>query len=144
MAEKHIVKLTENEVVVKCYVTASSGGIINLSLQNDFTRANEVFSQENSKVAIRNIYWGLKLNKQLDISRIVPTDPSGVHGHYYLSGAGCYEFASFADNIYGDKDIRLTFDGPGHCFLVLGKTGWLNKIETSEFSIYDDITQVGQ
>ena len=143
MALKHILKLTEHEAVVKCYVTDSGGGTVDLSLQTDLTRSNEVYVPEVSQISIRQIYWGTKQNKQLDIVRIVPADPSGVHSHYYMSNVGSYDYKGFVDNIYSTKNIRIIGDGPFHVILVLAKSGWNNKIEPWAYGPYDDIDVVG-
>lgn len=159
MALKHILKHTETEAVLKCYITDSSGGTIDISLENNLTKSTQVYvaptsvpdetggafvEHNGSRVAITGIWWGLKKDKQLDITRIInPTGPV-LHSHYYFTDAGSYEYGDFSDRIYANKDIRLVFDGPGHCIIRLRKEGWAPKVETAEFSIYDDVTQVGQ
>ena len=143
MALKHILKLTESEAIIKCYRNDSSGGTIDISLQNDLTRSNEVYVPTVSKVSIKAIYWGTKQNKQLDIVRIVPEDITGVHSHYYFANSGSYEFGGFVDNIYAEKDIRVIGDGAFHVIFVLSKSGWNNKIETWAYGPYDDINAVG-
>ena len=144
MALKHILKLTETDAVIKCYITDSNGGTVDISLQNDLTRATQVWTNNGTcKVGIKEIFWGLKVGKQLDITRVLDPVAGTTHGHYYLVNAGFYEYKGFHDHTYEDKDIRLNFDGPGHCILVLRKEGWAPKVETAEFSIYDDVNQVG-
>lgn len=162
MAKKHILKNTNSEVVLKIYST-SNGETIDISLEDELTNATEVYvaptsvpdestglfipEYSGSHVFITGIWWGLKVGKQLDITRIItPGDPDIVHGHYYLVNSGVHNFRTdggFVDRVYAQKDIRLIFDGPGHCILRLSKHGWATKIETAEFGIYDDVTQVG-
>lgn len=158
MSLKHVIKNTETEIVFKCYITDSAGGSVDLSLQNDMTKSTQeyvaptsipdeitgVFAEyTGSRVYITGIWWGLKKDKQLDVTRILnPTGPV-LHGHYYLIGAGSYEYGDFSDRVYANKDIRLIFDGPGHCILRLRKEGWANKIETAQFSVYDNVNAVG-
>jgi hypothetical protein len=164
MALKHIIKHTETEIVFKCYITANGGGTINLSLENEMTKSTQVYvtptsvpdetgvndlgplvEYTGSRVYITGIWWGLKDGKQLDITRIInPTGPV-LHGHYYLIGSNHYDFspAGFTDRVYANKDLRLIFDGPGHCILRLRKEGWAPKVETATFSIYDDVNAVG-
>lgn len=142
MALKHILKLTTQEAALKCYTTDSAGGTIDISLSNDLTTSTEVYDASTSKVYIKALYWGLKNNKQMDVTRIV-TPPSTVHGHYYLIGGGSYVYEGFVDNVYAEKDIRITMDGPGHLLILLSKQGWHSKIETAEFSVYDNTTVVG-
>jgi hypothetical protein len=164
MALKHVIKHTETEIVFKCYITANGGGTVDLSLENDMTKSTQVYvapdsvpvetggdfvEYTGSRVYITGIWWGTKSGKQLDITRILDTtpNPDTVHGHYYLNGSGFYDYTctgGFSDRVYANKDIRMTFDGEGHCIIRLRKEGWAPKVETAEFSIYDDVTQVGQ
>lgn len=142
MALKHIIKLTTQEAALKCYITADAGGSVDISLQNDLTTATEVYNPTTSRVYIKAMYWGLKNNKQMDVTRIT-VPPNSVHGHYYLTGSGSYVYEGFVDNVYAEKDIRITMDGPGHMLILLSKQGWNSKIETAEFSTYDNETIVG-
>jgi hypothetical protein len=164
MALKHILKHTETDIVFKCYITESNGGVVDLSIQNEMTKATQVyvaptsvpnesgvdtnglggfFNYTGSRAMITDIWWGLKVGKQLDISRIV--DPTGpiLHGHYYLVNAGSHNYKDFSDRVYANRDLRLTFDGPGHCIIHLRKEGWAPKIETAYFGQYDNPNEVG-
>lgn len=160
MATKHIIKHTETEIVFKCYIVASEGGTVDLSLENNMTKSTQVYvtptsvpdetsgvfvNYTGSRVYITGIWWGLKNNKQLDITRILDPVTPTLHSHYYLAGAGSYDFAGadFSDRVYANKDIRLVFDGPGHCIIRLRKEGWNPKVETAQFGVYDDVTAVG-
>lgn len=161
MSTKHILKNTDQEIVFKLYATASDGATIDLSVQNDMTRSatqeyvaptsvpdetgGGFFDYTGSRVMITGIWWGLKNNKQLDITRIInPTGPV-LHSHYYFIGAGYHDFggADFSDRVYANKDIRVIFDGPGHCILRLRKEGWASKMETATFGAYDNPNAVG-
>lgn len=159
MALKHVLKKTETEVVFKCYITDSAGGTVDISVQTDCTKtdtqvyieptsipdesADGFFNYTGSRVYITGLWWGLKKDKQLDITRIVnPTGPI-LHSHYYLINGGVYDYKDFADRIYANKDIRLSFDGPGHCIIRLRKEGWAPKVELAQFGAHDDPTQVG-
>ena len=159
MSTKHILKNSETEIVFKCYITDSAGGNVDISIQNDCTKTTQVYvtgtndspetdghfaTYEGSRVYITGIWWGLKKDKQLDITRIINATGPVLHSHYYLLGAGVYDYPDFTDRIYANKDIRLTFDGPGHCIIRLRKEGWNPKVETAQFGSYDDETQVGQ
>ena len=162
MALKHIIKHTETEIVFKCYITATGGGSIDLSLENDMTKSTQVYvaptsipvetdghfaEYTGSRVYITGLWWGTKSGKQLDITRIIDTtpNPDTVHGHYYLNGTGFFDWqtSGFSDRTYANKDLRLTFDGEGHCIVRLRKEGWNPKVETAQFSIYDNTTEVG-
>lgn len=158
MSLKHIIKHTETEIVFKCYITDSAGGIVDLSVQNDMTKSTQSYvaptsvpseiagnfvDYTGSRVVITGIWWGLKVGKQLDISRIIEPTAPVLHGHYYLVDAGSYEYSDFSDRVYANKDIRLNFDGPGHCIIRLRKEGWAPKIETAYFGQYDNASVVG-
>jgi hypothetical protein len=158
MANKHVIKHTETEIVLKCYVLESAGGTVDISVQTDCTKPTQEYvtptsvpdetggalvNYTGSRVFITGIWWGLKKDKQLDITRIInPTGPV-LHGHYYMIGAGFYDYDDFSDRVYANKDIRLIFDGPGHCILRLRKEGWNPKVETAVFSVYDNVNAVG-
>ena len=158
MASKHILKMTETEAVIKCYVVASEGGSIDISVENDLTKSTQVYvtptsipdeindgfqTYTGSRIYITGLWWGLKSNKQLDITRIIDPVTPTLHSHYYLLGAGAYDYKDFSDRVYANRDIRLAFDGPGHCIIRLRKEGWAPKIETAQFSVYDNPNVVG-
>lgn len=161
MSTKHIIKHTATEIVFKCYTTESAGGNIDLSLQNDMTLPTQVYvaptsipnesdghyetGYTGSYVGITGIWWGLKKDKQLDVTRIIDAETPILHGHYYFLNAGYYDYradGTFDDHVYANRDIRLIFDGPGHCILRLRKHGWASKIDDG-LSIYDDPTTPG-
>ena len=161
MSKIHILKNTETEAVVKVYTT-SQPDVIDLSLQTWLTKSTQVWvaptsipdettgtfvtNYTGSRVYITGIWWGLKDGKQLDIQRIIDPVVPTVHNHYFLLGAGYYDYTTqggFADRIYANKDLRFSFDGPGHCIVRLRKEGWAPKVETTTFGIYDDETAVG-
>lgn len=159
MAKIHILKNSETEAVVKVYTTESAGETIDLDLETVLTTSKQVYvagagdgaetdghfaQYTGSHVFITGIWWGLKKDKQLDITRLA-ADGVTTHAHYYLINAGQYEFDhhGFADRIYADRDLRFIFDGPGHCIIKLRKIGWTPKVETAVFGIYDNQTQVG-
>lgn len=157
MSKIHVLKNSETEAVIKVYTTEPAGESIDISLETWLTTSKQVYvtgandaseidghfaQYTGSHVFITGIWWGLKKDKQLDITRIV----NGVeHSHYYLINGGQYEFDhhGFADRIYANKDFRLTFDGPGHCILKLRKIGWTPKVETAVFGAYDNETVAG-
>lgn len=120
MAEIHYLKRSHNEAVLKCYKTDANGGTINVALSS-LVSSGETFDSNTAVVTIKEIYWGAKKDKQIDITRVVPEDPSGVHGHYYLLGTGSYDYVGFVDDTYSNKDIRIIGDGPFHVIIKLGK-----------------------
>jgi len=158
----HILKNTEVEAVVKCYTDLSAGEEIDISLENDLTTSTQVYvpgvadidetatgdfaTYTGSHAIITGIWWGAKDGKRVDIQRIInPTGPV-LHNHFYFIGAGFHDYksAGFADRIYANKDLRVSFaGGEGFVILRLTKAGWNPKVETAQFSIYDDTTAVG-
>lgn len=155
-----MLKHTETEAVLKCYITAADGGTVDISVQNDLTKSTQQYvaptgvpnessngltipEYTGSRIYITGIWWGLKKDKQLDITRIIDPAAPTLHSHYYLLNSGFYDYKDFTDRIYANKDIRLIFDGPGHCIIRLRKEGWAPKVETAEFSIYDNVNVVG-
>ena len=125
MATLHTIKLTNTEAVLKCYITDANGGNVDISLANNLTAPTQTWSNNSPVVSIAELYWGLKVGKQLDVTRLITAANNEVHSHYYLVNSGYYKFEGFVDNVYADKDIRLVFDGPGHMIIKFRKTsGW--------------------
>jgi len=161
MAGLHILKNSHQEAIVKVYTTSPSGETIDISLQNTLTLPTEVYvtgtaltdesvdggysTYTGSHVIITGIWWGAKDGKQVDILRKIDAVPT-YHNHYYLIGANFYDFkaSGFADRVYANKDITVSFvGGEGHCILRLSKMGWNQKIELPQFSVYDNPNVVG-
>ena len=162
MSKIHILKNSENEAIVKVYTDSSSGEVIDISLENDLTTSKQEYvagtsdidelatggfaTYTGSHAIITGIWWGAKDGKRVDIERIVSTGPDVLHNHFYFIGAGYHDYksAGFADRIYANKDLRVTFaGGEGFCILRLSKHGWNPKVETATFGAYDDETAVG-
>jgi hypothetical protein len=106
-----------NEAVIKVYVTDSSGDTVDIAL-SDLISNGETYTAADASVTIKEIHWGCKVNKHLDISR---WDGVAPHGHYYLVNSGSLEMKGFVDNVYSDRDIRIIGDGPFHCIMKLTK-----------------------
>lgn len=125
MANIHIIKQTENEVVLKIYSTSSSGQVISANLDSSYIcSSDERFDGSKSEVTIREMYWGAKKDKQIDLTRVINHSTNTVHGHYYLLNSGTHNFQGFVDNVYANCDIRITSDGPFHMMLKLGKSNF--------------------
>ena len=122
MSEIHYLKRSHNEAVIKVYVTDSSGDTVDIAIA-DLIAAGETFDAGTASVTIKEIYWGCKHNKHIDISR---WDGANAHGHYYLVNAGSHEYTGFVDNVYADRDIRIVGDGPFHCIIKLTKEAGYN------------------
>lgn len=157
MSKIHILKNTETEAVIKIYTTEQPD-TIDFDLNTWLTKPTQQWvaptsipvedgtfqNYTGSRVYITGLYWGLKVGKQLDIQRIL--DNGNIHNHYYLVNAGFYDFTTqggFTDRIYANRNLRFVFDGPGHCIVKLRKEGWVPKIETATYSVYDNTNAVG-
>jgi hypothetical protein len=126
MALVHYLKRSHNEAILKCYRTESNGGTLDISLAN-LAADGETFDANTALVTIKEIFWGAKKDKQIDLTRIVPEDPSGIHGHYYFTNSGSHEYVGFTDDTYANSDIRIIADGPFHMILKLTKVSGYTK-----------------
>ena len=119
MADKHIIKLTNDKAVIKAYSSSGAGSIIDISIATDLKLPSETFSLANAEVHIDEIYWTNKQNKDVTLSRF------GIdlmqQGHYFLAQNGHFNFIGFRDNTYKDHDFRISFGGEGTIILVLSK-----------------------
>ena len=120
MSEIHYLKRTATEAVVKIYVTDSAGDTVDILLANLVHPSQSV---NGAVVTIKEIYWGCKVNKHIDISR---WDGSSAHGHYYFVNSGSHEYKGFVDNVYSNRDIRVVGDGPFHVIMKLTKEAGYN------------------
>ena len=120
MANIHYLKRTRGEAVIQVYDAASAGGSHEIDIAN-LAAAYETFDASSADVSIKEIFWGCKKDKQVDISR-KERGGTDVHGHYYFLGAGSYNYDGFVDNSYSERNILVTFDGPGHVILKVSKT----------------------
>ena len=121
MANIHYFKRTNREAVIQVYETGSSGASHEIDIANLAT-TGETFNAATANVCITEIFWGAKKDKQIDISR-KERGGADVHGHYYFINAGSYNYDGFVDNSYSDRNILVTFDGPGHVIIKVSKTG---------------------
>ena len=124
MANIHYLKRVKGEAVIQVYETGSSGASHEIDIANLATD-DETFDASSADVSVKEIFWGCKKDKQVDISR-KERGGSDVHGHYYFLGAGSYKYVGFVDNSYPDRNILVTFDGPGHVILKVSKTAGYN------------------
>ena len=130
MANVHTIKKTNREVVLKIYSTESSGQTIQIPLSaNTIKLDSETYvpstsSFQGSTLTIKEIFWGAKKDKQIDLTRVDNAVANTVHGHYYLLNSGHYKFDGFVDNTYANGALRVISDGPFHLVLVLHKDGY--------------------
>jgi len=123
MANVHIIKNTTCEAVLKCYLTDSAGGNVDIDIST-LALANETYVEGTSSATLKALYWGVKNTKHIDITRLITPANNQVHGHYYLTNSGNYVFQGFVDNVYSEKNIRIVADGAFHTILVLSKNGF--------------------
>lgn len=119
MANVHYLKRSINEAVIKIYTDNASGATIEVDIA-DLAIPDETFNAAEAHVSIREIHWGAKAGKQIDLSR-KERGGTGVHGHYYFLNAGSHVYVGFVDDVYPERNIQVIFDGPGHVILKLAK-----------------------
>ena len=125
MSSIHTLKNTPNEVVLKIYSTEDSGETISANLDSSYiTSSDERFVGTESKITIREMHWGAKHNKHIDVTRVTDHSSNTVHGHYYLVNNGTHNFDGFVDDTYANTDLRIVSDGPFHLIIKLGKSSF--------------------
>ena len=138
---KSFLKLTETDCVVKVAGTAASATI---SLATDLLRSTEALTVGGTPtVIITTLTWTGESAGVISISRggvVVFTLLGSTSGQIDLSG----QF-TVPDNTGATSDIVVTISG-GQAELILrvAKTsGYSSKIETAQFSVYDNTSVVG-
>lgn len=127
MSLVHQLKNTATETVLKIYRTESNGGSVTIEPDSvKVANSSQRFVGSQSQLHIKEIYWGAKKDKQIDITRVANSVANTVHGHYYLINTGHYKYTGFTDNVYANAAIRIDSDGPFHVILVLHKNGYEN------------------
>jgi len=125
MAVVHVLKKTEQEVVLKIYETGSSGGTVQIDPDStDYILTSRETYSNSATTSIKEVFWGAKKDKQIDITRVDDPVANTVHGHYYLLNTGSYNFEGFVDDVYANGAIRVIGDGPFHVILKMSKTGF--------------------
>jgi hypothetical protein len=137
---KTIIKNTNQETVVKVGGTAGSATI---DLQTDCLASTQALSGDTQTVnIISSVHTGL-LNSAITVTRnAVPVLAIAAenNGKILLNDIG------FVDTQENTSDIVVTIAGAeAHIYLTLRKvSGYATKVETAQFSIYDDTTKVGE
>jgi len=138
---KTILKMTETETVVK---VAGAAGTATIDLQTDLVDTNQAVSGATQTVTITGVRWNGELSNTLNITRnsvrvlTLPTDAA--------------DFIAFdgqempPENTEATSDIVVSQTGTGQVelYLKLRKvSGYAPKVETAQFSVYDDVNTVG-
>lgn len=122
MASIHYLKRSNHEAIVKIYSVNPSGETIDLALST-LVADGETFDSGSVSVTVKEIFWGTKNNKHVDVTRWNGVE---THGHYFFINAGSHEFTGFTDDVYSERDIRVIADGEFHCILKLTKVSGYN------------------
>ena len=137
---KTVLKNIDQESVVKVAGTAAAATI---TLATDLLASTQALDGATQTVAITGVTWTGGTTGIISIARngvVIMT--------LQANAAGKLEFAGqdmVPDNVESTNDIVVTISGAqAECWLRLRKiSGYANKIETAQFSIYDDETAVG-
>ena len=136
---KNILRLDEKKAVVK--LTGSG-----VSTTETVTLATDLLSTTQSvsgtpKVNILGFMWLGAAAATITITR------NGTTIATISDSSGQMDFMTgeFVENINNTSDIVVTIAGTAQIWMTLRKdSGYASKIETPEFSVYDNTNQVGQ
>jgi hypothetical protein len=137
---KTVIKNTNQETVVKIGGTAGSATI---DLQTDCLADTQALSGNTQTVNIVSTVHSGLLSSAITVTRnSVPILAIAAenNGKMVLNDMG------FVDTQENTSDIVVTIAGSeAHIFLKLSKVGgYATKVETATYSIYDDVTKVGE
>ena len=131
-----ILKMNDTEVVVKMY-GSNDNGTIDLST---LIPATQALSGATQTVNINKVEWA-----GTDASTVAITRNTTGVLTFDATGSDALEFgAGYSDTTANTEDITVTVTGTVAVYLTLRKvSGYANKVETAQFSVYDDVTTVG-
>lgn len=137
---KAVLKLTDNKAAFKLYGTTLNETI---TMATDCLPSNQALTSGGTPRAnIVSVFWTGTAAATATITRggVVIMNLSADS-----SGEFLFVDQEFTDNINNSSDIVVTSVGTMQVYIVLRKLtgGWSNKIETAEFSVYDNTTAVG-
>jgi hypothetical protein len=135
---KTILKNTQGEAAVKF---AGADGNTTLDLQVDILHANQALAGGVQTVNIVGAQWVGLANSSIVVTRNgvnIITAPGDQPNMLTFEGEG------YVDTVENTSDIVVTITGEAQLYLSLRKAGgYASKIETSQFSVYDNQTVVG-
>ncbi len=136
---KTILKMTETKMVVKLHGTTLNETI---TLNSDCLSATQALTVGGTPtVNIIGLHWTGTVGGTGIITRggTVIFNISGDSSNSIL-----FNDQEFVDNIQNTSNIVVTGTGTMQIYLVLRKaSGYSSKIETAQFSVYDDTSVVG-
>lgn len=136
---KTILKNTHQSAVVK---VGGTDGSATIDLQADILSAGQALDGATQTVNIVSVTTTGLLNSAISVTRngvpVMAFSPENS-GKIQLNESG------FVDTQENTSDIVVTVSGAeGYLYLVLHKSGgYATKIETAQFSVYDDVNAVG-
>jgi hypothetical protein len=136
---KTILKNHHKSAVVKVGGTAGSATI---TLDTDLLGANEALDGATQTANIVSVTCAGLLGSAITITRggamVLALAPEN-------SGKIQFNEAGWVDTQNNTDDLVVTVSGAeAHVYIALHKTaGYANKVETAQYSIYDDVTAVG-
>lgn len=139
---KTILKLTESEAVVKVAGTAAAATV---DLSVDLLSPTQELHPTIPQVAnIIGLQWSGAVGGTITITRgdtTIATLQANAAGFLDMGGQNMVP-----DSVNNNEDITVTISGAqSECWMRLKKfTGFVTKIETAAYGIYDDTTKVGE
>lgn len=140
---KYILKNSSKDCCVK--VSGPAGTVETITLNSDLLLPTEVVSSSiTPKVNIIGLTWTGALNSISQIVRngvIIATMQADTTGQFDFEGQGMCP-----DSVENRSNLVVTITGGQHeVWIRLHKVeGYESKIETGVYSVYDDVTKVGE
>lgn len=135
---KSILRKTPQKVAVK---VEGTNGTSTIELATDLLHSTEIVSGTPT-VNIVGMHWTGESNAVATIVRNslrIATLSGGAAGEIIFSDS------EFVENTANTSDIVITTTGQMEVWLLLRKQdGYSSKIETAEFSVYDNVNAVGE
>lgn len=136
---KTILKKTESKVAVKLHGSALNETI---TLATDCLASTEALTVGGTPTAnILTMHWTGAPESVITVTRnsvVVATLPCAAAGELIFADT------EFTDSVENTSDIVVTSTGVAQLWLVLRKvSGYSSKIETAQFSVYDNTNAVG-
>lgn len=138
---KTILKMTETETVIK---VAGAVGTATIDLQTDLVDTNQAVSGATQTVTIIGVRWNGDMANVISVTRngtrvlTLPTDTGD-----YIAFDG-QEMPPENTEAASDIVIGQTGTGQIELYLKLRKvSGYAPKVETAQFSVYDNVNTVG-